>query len=162
MVIDNGVKLNKEAVLSISGGLDSTSLLIHLLDKDYDKVHAISFYYGQKNEIELQRLDLNLRYLKFHKFDITYTNMNLSSFMSKFGEYGSYNKIKEDDPFGYVMQGHLYGEGENVPFGGWIAINKVTGEFAVCKAPDNQEKDRKEDTRMGTVWNTISKSNGKI
>ena len=66
MVIDNGVKLNKEAVLSISGGLDSTSLLIHLLDKDYDKVHAISFYYGQKNEIELQRLDLNLRYLKFH------------------------------------------------------------------------------------------------
>ena len=84
MVIDNGVKLNKEAVLSISGGLDSTSLLIHLLDKDYDKVHAISFYYGQKNEIELQRLDLNLRYLKFHKFDITYTNMNLSSFMSKF------------------------------------------------------------------------------
>ena len=67
-----------------------------------------------------------------------------ASFMSKFGEYGSYNKIKEDDPFGYVMQGHLYGEGENVPFGGWIAINKVTGEFAVCKAPDNQEKDRKE------------------
>jgi len=67
-----------------------------------------------------------------------------SSFMSKFGEYGSYNKIKEDDPFGYVMQGHLYGEGENAPFGGWIAINKVTGEFAVCKAPDNQEKDRKE------------------
>ena len=36
MVIDNGVKLSKEAVLSISGGLDSTSLLIHLLDKDYD------------------------------------------------------------------------------------------------------------------------------
>jgi len=67
-----------------------------------------------------------------------------SSFMGKFGEYGSYNKIKEDDPFGYVMQGHLYGEGENVPFGGWIAINKVTGEFAVCKAPDNQENDRKE------------------
>ena len=76
--------MNKEAVLSISGGLDSTSLLVHLLDKDYDKVHAISFYYGQKNEIELQRLDLNLRYLKSHKFDIKHTYMNLSSFMSKF------------------------------------------------------------------------------
>ena len=47
--------MNKEAVLSISGGLDSTALLVHLLNKDYKKIHAISFYYGQKNEIELQR-----------------------------------------------------------------------------------------------------------
>ena len=46
--------MNKEAVLSISGGLDSTALLVHLLNKDYKKIHAISFYYGQKNEIELQ------------------------------------------------------------------------------------------------------------
>ena len=67
-----------------------------------------------------------------------------SSFMSKFGEFGSYTKIKGDDPFGYIMQGHLYGEADNVPFGGWIAINKVTGEFAVCEAPVNQEEDRKE------------------
>jgi len=57
MVINNGVKMNKEAVLSISGGLDSTALLVHLLNKDYDKVHVISFYYGQKNEKELNRLD---------------------------------------------------------------------------------------------------------
>ena len=66
-----------------------------------------------------------------------------SNFMGKFGEFGSYNKIKEDDPFGYVMQGHLYGEADNSDFGGWIAINKVTGEFAVCEAPENQQKDRK-------------------
>ena len=84
MVIKNGVKMNKEAVLSISGGLDSTALLVHLLDKDYDRVHVISFYYGQKNEIELNKLDLNLRYLKSHKFDIQHTYMNLSSFMGKF------------------------------------------------------------------------------
>ena len=67
-----------------------------------------------------------------------------SNFMGKFGEFGSYTKIKGDDPFGYIMQGHLYGEADNVPFGGWIAINKVTGEFAVCEAPVNQEEDRKE------------------
>ena len=76
--------MNKEAVLSISGGLDSTALLVHLLNKDYKKVHAISFYYGQKNEIELQRLDTNLRYLKSHKFDVEHTTMNLAAFMSKF------------------------------------------------------------------------------
>ena len=60
MVINNGVKMNKEAVLSISGGLDSTALLVHLLNKDYKKIHAISFYYGQKNEIELFRVSLSL------------------------------------------------------------------------------------------------------
>ena len=76
--------MNKEAVLSISGGLDSTSLLIHLLDKGYDKIHAISFYYGQKNELELKKLELNLKYLKSYKIDINHTYMNLSSFMSKF------------------------------------------------------------------------------
>ena len=76
--------MNREAVLSISGGLDSTSLLIHLLNKGYDKIHAISFYYGQKNELELNRLELNLKYLKSYKFDISHTYMNLSSFMSKF------------------------------------------------------------------------------
>ena len=67
-----------------------------------------------------------------------------ASFINKFGQYGSYHKIKDDDPFGYVMQGHLYAEAENVPFGGWIAINKVTGEWAVCEAPENQSKDREE------------------
>jgi 7-cyano-7-deazaguanine synthase len=76
--------MNKEAVISVSGGLDSTALLVHMLNKKYDKVHAVSFYYGQKNEIELRRLETNLRYLKSHKFDVTHTTMNLASFMGKF------------------------------------------------------------------------------
>ena len=67
-----------------------------------------------------------------------------SSFLSKFGEFGGYQKIKSDDPFGYVTQGHLYGEAENVPFGGWIAINKATGEWAICEAPEMQQDDRHE------------------
>ena len=67
-----------------------------------------------------------------------------AAFSSKFGSFGGYSKVKEDDPFGYIVQGYLYSTAEDVPFGGWIVINKATGEWAVCEAPDLQDKDRKE------------------
>ena len=85
-----------------------------------------------------------------------------SNFMGKFGEFGSYNKIKEDDPYGYVMQRHLYGEADNSDFCGWIAINKVTGEFAVCEAPENQQKDRKEILESANETIKSLKSNKKF
>ena len=62
----------------------------------------------------------------------------------KYTGYGGYNKIKEDDPFGYIMQGHLYGEATGLPFGGWIVVNKSSGEIAVVEAPEWQTEDRKE------------------
>ena len=62
----------------------------------------------------------------------------------KYTGFGGYSKIKEDDPFGYIMQGHLYGEATGLPFGGWIVINKSSGEVAVVEAPEWQEDDRKE------------------
>ena len=42
------------------------------------------------------------------------------------------------------MQGHLYGEATGLPFGGWIVVNKSSGEIAMVEAPDWQEEDRKE------------------
>jgi hypothetical protein len=62
----------------------------------------------------------------------------------KYTGYGGYDKIKEEDPFGYVMQGHLYGEATGLPFGGWIVVNKSSGEIAMVEAPEWQEEDRKE------------------
>jgi 7-cyano-7-deazaguanine synthase len=44
----------KQAVLSLSGGMDSSTLLLHLLANDYD-VTALSFDYGQKHRVELER-----------------------------------------------------------------------------------------------------------
>ena len=64
------------------------------------------------------------------------------AFDNKFGGRGGYDAIKDDDPFGYVMQGHLYAESENKPFGGWIAINKSTGEWAFVEAPEDQKEER--------------------
>ena len=66
------------------------------------------------------------------------------SFENKFSGRGGYEAIKEDDPFGYIMQGHLYAESDKKPFGGWIAINKSSGEWDFVEAPENQDADRKE------------------
>jgi len=66
------------------------------------------------------------------------------AFTNKFGNYGGYNKLKEDDPFGYLVQGYGYSKADNSPFGGWIAINKSTGEWAICEAPIEQEEEKNE------------------
>lgn len=66
------------------------------------------------------------------------------AFRFKYTGFGGYDKIKEDDPFGYIMQGHLYGEATGLPFGGWIVVNKSSGEVAIVEAPEWQEDDRKE------------------
>lgn len=44
--------MKKLAVLSLSGGMDSSTLLLHLLAKGY-KVLCLSFDYGQKHKVEL-------------------------------------------------------------------------------------------------------------
>ena len=57
------------------------------------------------------------------------------SFEKKFGEAGGFNEVVREDSFGYASQGFLYGEGQGKEFGGWIAINKSTGEWTVCETP---------------------------
>jgi 7-cyano-7-deazaguanine synthase len=44
----------KYCVLSLSGGLDSSTLLLHLLSNNYN-VTCLSFDYGQKHKVELER-----------------------------------------------------------------------------------------------------------
>jgi 7-cyano-7-deazaguanine synthase len=46
--------MKKQAVLSLSGGMDSSTLLLHLLANSYE-VTALSFDYGQKHNVELER-----------------------------------------------------------------------------------------------------------
>ena len=47
-------KNKKYAVISLSGGMDSSTLLIKLLSENYQVV-ALSFDYGQKHKVELER-----------------------------------------------------------------------------------------------------------
>jgi 7-cyano-7-deazaguanine synthase len=57
----------KQAVLSLSGGMDSSTLLLHLLDRKY-LVTAVSFDYGQKHRVELERAQQLIEYLNEQLF----------------------------------------------------------------------------------------------
>jgi len=52
----------KKAVLSLSGGMDSSTLLLHLLANGYE-VTALGFDYGQKHRVELERAASLVEYL---------------------------------------------------------------------------------------------------
>lgn len=59
----------RHAVVCLSGGMDSTSLLLRLL-AERRKVYGICFDYGQKHRIELQRLQANIKYLRENDIQI--------------------------------------------------------------------------------------------
>ena len=65
------------------------------------------------------------------------------SFEKKFGEAGGFEEVIREDSFGYASQGFLYGESQQKDFGGWIAINKSTGEWTVCETPASVEQHKK-------------------
>jgi 7-cyano-7-deazaguanine synthase len=67
----------KQVVLSLSGGMDSSSLLLHLLALRI-KVTAISIDYGQKHKIELQRAMELVEYLKANNINLNYKQIDLS------------------------------------------------------------------------------------
>ena len=66
----------KQAVLSLSGGMDSSTVLLHLLAKGYE-VTALSFDYGQKHNIELKRAAELIEYLKQKGHNVKYQCITL-------------------------------------------------------------------------------------
>ena len=57
------------------------------------------------------------------------------AFDKKFSQ--GFNTVVEDDAFGYASQGFMYADSEDKDFGGWIVINKSTGEWCVTETPLN-------------------------
>ena len=68
--------MKKQAVLSLSGGMDSSTVLLHLLANDYE-VTAVSFNYGQKHNIELERAQELIDYLKENGHPVKYQEITL-------------------------------------------------------------------------------------
>ena len=66
----------KQAVLSLSGGMDSSTVLLHLLRNNYE-VTAVSFNYGQKHNIELERAQQLIDYLKENGHNVNYQEITL-------------------------------------------------------------------------------------
>ena len=60
--------MKKQAVLSLSGGMDSSTVLLHLLASGYE-VTAVSFDYGQKHKIELERAQDLVNYINLSRIN---------------------------------------------------------------------------------------------
>jgi 7-cyano-7-deazaguanine synthase len=100
----------KQAVLSLSGGMDSSTLLLHLLKNGYE-VTAISFDYGQKHRIELKRAEELVEYL----------NSNFTEDYHSNWRRGKYYQVKHQiiklDGLMDLLNSNLVEGGDEVPEG---------------------------------------------
>lgn len=96
--------MTKHAVLSLSGGMDSTSLLIHLLSRGY-MVRCLSFDYGQKHKIEIERAQANIAYLQINGLSVTHRVIDLTSAMGGFRSALTSSDI--DVPEGHYEQENM-------------------------------------------------------
>ena len=71
----------KNVVISLSGGMDSSTLLLRCLS-EYDNVTAISFDYGQKHKVELERAQSLINYLNDNGQSIKYQVIKLEGLVN--------------------------------------------------------------------------------
>lgn len=69
-------------VISLSGGLDSTMLMMAMLAKG-KTVHAVSFKYGQKHAIELKKVQKNIKLLQKIGLPVDHRIVDLTSAFSE-------------------------------------------------------------------------------
>jgi 7-cyano-7-deazaguanine synthase len=96
--------LPQRVVVSLSGGMDSTSLLVKLL-ADGIKVHGVSFDYGQKHRLELERLQANLDYLSENGFQIDWRLVDISSLQGML--HSSLTSVEWDVPTGHYESANM-------------------------------------------------------
>ena len=107
--------MKKQAVLSLSGGMDSSTLLLHLLANDY-QVTALSFDYGQKHNVELERAKDLVRYIN------GYCIVDEESKTIEYPYYVKHQVIKLDG-LSELLNSALVTGGEEVPEGHYAEEN---------------------------------------
>jgi|TARA_Y100000004_G_C8951894_1_gene428899 7-cyano-7-deazaguanine synthase len=95
----------KYAVLSLSGGMDSSTLLLNLLAENYN-VTAISFDYGQKHRVELEKAQSLVNYLNDNGQNVTYKVIKLDGLVD-------------------LLESNLVSGGDDVPEGHYEDENMV-------------------------------------
>ena len=100
--------MKKNVVISLSGGMDSSTLLLRCLS-EYDQVTAVSFDYGQKHKVELTRAQSLINYL-YRNDDIRNANKL------------KYKVIKLDGLVNLLNSALVFG-GEEVPEGHYAEEN---------------------------------------
>ena len=71
----------KNVVVSLSGGMDSSTLLLRCLS-EYDNVTALSFDYGQKHRVELERAQSLVDYLNANGQNVIYQVIKLDGLVN--------------------------------------------------------------------------------
>lgn len=74
--------------------------------------------------------------------NVIYDIKSTSPYSFKY-KFNNFDGLASDDPFGYIEQGVLYGEADNSRFGGWIVIDKSSGEWKLLETPRNYDENRK-------------------
>ena len=95
----------KNVVVSLSGGMDSSTLLLRCLS-EYDNVTALSFDYGQKHRVELKRAQ------------------SLINYVNENGQSVNYQVIKLDGLVN-LLESNLVDGGDDVPEGHYEEENMV-------------------------------------
>jgi 7-cyano-7-deazaguanine synthase len=99
----------KKAVLSLSGGMDSSSLLLHLLANGY-QVTALGFDYGQKHKVELERATALVQYIN------SYCVVDEESKTAEY-PYNVTHQIIKLDGLSQLLNSSLVEGGQDVPEG---------------------------------------------
>jgi len=89
------------AVMAFSGGMDSTGLLLHLLSRGYE-VNCISYDYGQKHSIEIERARNNIEYFSKLGISVEHEVVDLRSAMGIF--HSALTSEGYDIPQGYYEE----------------------------------------------------------
>ena len=95
----------KNVVVSLSGGMDSSTLLLRCLS-EYNNVTALSFDYGQKHRVELERAQ------------------SLINYVNENGQSVNYQVIKLDGLVN-LLESNLVDGGDDVPEGHYEEENMV-------------------------------------
>ena len=95
----------KNVVVSLSGGMDSSTLLLRCLS-EYDTVTALSFDYGQKHRVELERAQSLVDYLNANGQNVTYQVIKLDGLVN-------------------LLDSNLVEGGEDVPEGHYEEENMI-------------------------------------
>jgi 7-cyano-7-deazaguanine synthase len=110
----------KHVVVSLSGGMDSSTLLLRCL-KEYDTVTALSFDYGQKHRVELDRAQSLVDYINSNP-NSTFVHEELpNGFIETYSKI-NYRQIKLDGLVDLLNSALVTG-GDDVPEGHYAEEN---------------------------------------
>ena len=104
----------KHCVVSLSGGMDSSTLLLRAL-KEYDTVTGISFDYGQKHRVELERAQQLIDYVNGNPTRVFNIRENMEGYSELYPEV-NYRQIKLEG-LADLLDSALVEGGDDVPEG---------------------------------------------